>query len=243
MYEPVFSGRADPRDRTIPAYQVQHSVGYKIEEDDEIKAPKRKRGQGEDSESDEDSQQPAAKKSGGSGAVHEKAKWFDSVIHSAMKIMGVPTQHIQRGDKVCQLCKKTVKTTARLKEHINKVHHHKGKFSCQEPDCEKTFSERANLEAHTQKEHKGKGYPCKHEGCTKKFTTEKSLKRHGVIHIPGPQLECKFCGKNSTTKDYCRSMNLLVRTIPNKYSCLAPIVLMFIICPRFWKGTSSRSIR
>ena len=143
-------------------------------------AGKGPRDAGRDSDSDSDG--------GSSGGVAgvlvseeemKKIKFFDQIVPKVMKLAGVPTVHVSRGDKTCTICKKTYTRTSMLRAHVEKFHLGKGKFQCD--GCDKTFIEKKMLEAHKEKEHRGGGFPC--DTCGKLFMTEKIKSNHEELHL------------------------------------------------------------
>ena len=116
-------------------------------------------------------------------------------MSSLVKVSGLPTVHVDRGQKICSICQKEYTHAWKLKNHVMKVHAGKGRFPCDQ--CEKTFIEQPMLVGHVKKVHKGQGPKC--HKCGLRFTTDKGLLLHKDQHNPVDE-RCTWPGCNKRFK-------------------------------------------
>ncbi|GAA5888654.1 hypothetical protein JCM6882_009035 [Rhodosporidiobolus microsporus] len=89
-------------------------------------------------------------------------------------------------------CGKCYTRPARLEEH-QRVHTGERPFACDQ--CSSTFARDSHLKAHmrTHSTQTEKKYPCKEEGCDKKFWTNQHLKKHIEVVHRGKTYDCPSC--------------------------------------------------
>ena len=195
--------RAKASERNVKCGDVVDAKGYKVEDDTAFASTRqssspqpstssqpstsRKRkapSDDEEEEGDEEQVQVSLKDK-------KKIEFFDKFIPAAMKLAGVPTIHVARGDKECTICKKKYRRTSMLRAHVQKAHLGQGgKHKCTQ--CTKTYIEKSMLESHIALVHEGKGHEC--DTCHKKFVTAKSLENHTPQHDPSGNWECPHDG-------------------------------------------------
>ncbi|GAA5832328.1 hypothetical protein JCM11251_006411 [Rhodosporidiobolus azoricus] len=92
-------------------------------------------------------------------------------------------------------CGKCYTRPARLEEH-QRVHTGERPFACTQ--CTSTFARDSHLKAHmrTHSSQKEKRYPCKEEGCDKKFWTNQHLKKHVEVVHKGKTYDCPSCDES-----------------------------------------------
>ena len=104
----------------------------------------------------------------------------------------VPT--VQPGEKDCQLCCQSFKSTRSLRHHM-KTHTGETGWSCS--SCNKILASRAMWDLHLKSCGQEKGHWCKE--CNKGYTTKQVLVAHlKAKHGPAPSVEeltCPTCGK------------------------------------------------
>ena len=101
---------------------------------------------------------------------------------------------VQTGEKDCQLCCQSFKSTRSLKHHL-KIHTGETGWSCS--NCSKILSSRAMMDLHLKSCGQEKGHWCKE--CNRGYTTKQALVAHlKAKHGPAPSIEeltCPTCGK------------------------------------------------
>ena len=104
----------------------------------------------------------------------------------------VPT--VQPGEKDCQLCCQSFKSSRSLRHHM-KTHTGETGWSCS--SCNKILFSRAMLNLHLKSCGQEKGHWCKE--CNRRYTTKQALVAHlKAKHGPAPSVEeltCPTCGK------------------------------------------------
>lgn len=190
---------------------------YQPEQDEEAyatpKRPSKKRK--EDSSSSSSSEESDE---GQAAEDAEKIKMFDRIVEKGIKMRGLATLHVEKGDLLCTYCDKSYKRTSMLRNHIAKAHQGKGRYACDK--CDKTFIERKMMEAHVEKVHEGKGFKC--SKCDVVCVTEKAKKLHEAIHDnPVANLECRFCQKKTTLDRYLQEHEASCKMNPDrtKFKC------------------------
>ena len=101
---------------------------------------------------------------------------------------------VQAGERDCQLCRQSFKSTRSLKHHM-KTHTGETGWSCSH--CSKILASRAMLDLHLRSCGQEKGHWC--QECSKGYTTKQALVAHlKAKHGPAPsaeELTCPTCGK------------------------------------------------
>ena len=101
---------------------------------------------------------------------------------------------VQPGDRDCQLCRQSFKSTRSLKHHM-KTHTGDTGWSCS--GCSKILCSRVMLDLHLKSFGQEKGHWCKE--CNRGYTTKQALVCHFMAkHGPAPTVEeltCPTCGK------------------------------------------------
>ena len=104
----------------------------------------------------------------------------------------VPT--VQPGEKDCQLCHQSFKSTSSLRHHM-KTHTGETGWSCS--SCNKILASRAMQDLHLKSCEQEKGHWCRE--CNREYTTKQALVAHlKAKHGPPPsvvELTCPTCGK------------------------------------------------
>ena len=101
---------------------------------------------------------------------------------------------VQPGERDCQLCRQSFKSTRSLKHHM-KTHTGETGWSCS--SCSKILASRAMQDLHLKSCGQEKGHWCRE--CNKGYTTKQALVAHlKAKHGPAPSVEeltCLTCGK------------------------------------------------
>ena len=101
---------------------------------------------------------------------------------------------VQAGERECQLCHQSFKSTRSLKHHM-KTHTGETGWSCSR--CGKILASRAMSDLHLRSCGQEKGHWC--QECSKGYTTKQALVAHlKAKHGPAPSVEeltCPTCGK------------------------------------------------
>ena len=101
----------------------------------------------------------------------------------------VPT--VAKGEKVCQVCKRTFWSSSRLRVHMRS--HSKTGPKCVK--CGKQFTTKAGLRTHLESCVSAGTHIC--AVCGKRFKSDKSLQAHNADHLaPAGGLPCQYCGSN-----------------------------------------------
>ncbi|XP_053467796.1 general transcription factor IIIA, b [Ictalurus furcatus] len=80
-------------------------------------------------------------------------------------------------------CSESFISTARLKNHVERVHQHKEKhYVCDYEGCAKEFRKKKQLSSHKCEHTNQLPFECQYEGCGKKYTTSKKLQKHEKVH-------------------------------------------------------------
>jgi uncharacterized C2H2 Zn-finger protein len=133
----------------------------------------------------------------------EKLEVFEALGQKYLRLSGLSTVHVKKGDLVCSTCKKECSSTANLRRHVQKVHLGKGKYLCSYQNvCNKSFQSRVMQKAHERKEHEGRGFICDEEGCGKVFSTIKAYNQHERLHQGNPKVKCSFCNREFNLPKY-----------------------------------------
>ena len=117
----------------------------------------------------------------------------------------------------CPNCSKIFKCKGYLNNHLNSVHgdpESKVKFKCDQ--CQKGFSRKDILRAHSLSHIVEKNHPC--PTCGKKFTNPRYLHKHVKIHLGVKNFKCSICGKAFLKPDQVRRHEL-IHTGVMDYSC------------------------
>ena len=145
---------------------------------------------------------------------------FETFKKKILRLEGVDTSKIEKGELQCKICFKQLKTTTLLRRHVRKVHEGRGKFTCQQQGCDKTFMSRSTMEAHEAKVHLGEGVKC--ETCNKTFTSKRNLNTHKKLHGPKLTFVCPKCKKTYSQKRYLDEHVPTCKENPdrNVFSCI-----------------------
>ena len=121
---------------------------------------------------------------------------------------------------ICDICSKTFKTRAHMKDHQISAHDNSGSFPCSEcqkifpnplklkthwtehhdystcDSCGRTFGNKRKLKMHVLKDHTNvEDLPYKCDMCLKRFPSRQALNYHMETHKEGEVYQCQFCGK------------------------------------------------
>ena len=83
-----------------------------------------------------------------------------------------------------------------------RIHTGKKPHKCEK--CNKSFSYMGNLNAHTRIHTGEKPHKCKHEGCDKAFAQSSNLKTHQARHTNDRLFKCEFCKKSYKRNDHLK---------------------------------------
>uniref|UniRef100_A0A1B0FE06 Uncharacterized protein n=1 Tax=Glossina morsitans morsitans TaxID=37546 RepID=A0A1B0FE06_GLOMM len=115
---------------------------------------------------------------------------------SAINMHKRKTHHLGPALKkhICEICGKIFKTSASLNDHRFS---HKSEaelpFACEEPNCNRRFSNKAKLQVHKMRHAGIKNFVCPHCGMRK--TTRNELRTHLNYHTLKRIWPCRFCPK------------------------------------------------
>jgi hypothetical protein len=78
----------------------------------------------------------------------------------------------------------------------------KGAFKCIDVDCNKVYTNRANMQQHYLAAHKNRDYLCTHPGCDKTFRRKNNMKRHveRTHHLTAAIFVCQKCNVICSTE-------------------------------------------
>lgn len=96
-------------------------------------------------------------------------------------------------------------------------------FSCEYPECEKTFLYKSELNRHMQSHANSRPYICPFAGCEKGFKRLDTLQTHCRLHTGEKPYMCDYplCGMNFTTQSALRYHHLK-HTNNKMYKCEVP---------------------
>lgn len=104
----------------------------------------------------------------------------------------------------CAVCKNIFKTRAILKHHVREVHEKFRRFKCPVEGCDGAFTRKAHLKTHTLYLHSDDRF-FKCTECEKSFKQKRDLQAHQMIHSGIKNFTCKFCFKKFNTESNLRT--------------------------------------
>ena len=102
---------------------------------------------------------------------------------------------VKEGDTQCEACKKVLKNTKALRNHL-KTHMRKKNLKC--PYCDSKFSYDKSRKVHINAYHKKKDKLC--DQCDAAFVLQCQLVKHMEIHSSPLERTCSTCRREFTTK-------------------------------------------
>ncbi|NBP02044.1 MAG: hypothetical protein EBU90_18320 [Proteobacteria bacterium] len=100
---------------------------------------------------------------------------------------------------VCHICYKSFPWPNVLENHIKQQHSEDRPFSCDFPECSKSFKTDRALKAHQRNHDPSKLKQCTVEGCRKAFRTKYLLNNHIRTHTGEKPYKCLLCPKSFPT--------------------------------------------